>query len=962
MAEVTRGLERYESSDMIKNVAKLLSADSGSESKTAPEATTVGSSNPGSADRNGIKEEDMDEARESGNDGFEWLLIDTQTGDVKARLSGVGKTFVLGRTHRTNTLDLGITSSKVSRRQIVAVLGKDGFDCEVAGSNSARFIRKDLPENANGLRKKKGTTFKWTEGDVIDFCWQTPGTARFRLKKHIKKKEEPRAETTDEQNVEETKEKQEAEETASVAAEAAASLGDDLLVGDQSPVSGSKIIIDAAINDGDDRARSPPSSPRQRLWNHPSSNISYRRWPSSGSLSPRLLADGLKPVKLLRKPQKENEDLHVVLPEQSVTPLPGLPGRMSPVPEVTSAAVVSDKCPFPIRDRSGEGGEDGATSELKGEGGVGGTSDGMAQEETQLKTEVVLSPRAVGIKGADSGDPLMLPSESSARVGSEFQADLPMLMAKPVITNHGGRKVKGSVSSWSEAQTLVPVSEEEAGRVSDDESREWTGEDHVAFDKAMREFTKDFGAMSRRGSFKIEKSNEEITKELIHYYYRNYKISERYRKWKQYMSHETRSGRLFVQHFRVNSLRQRSLKGAVDADLGMGLRERRSTRSSGLSDKEDRDSSSSRPPSRTQQSANILKELMDKGLMEPGAAVLSLKYHGKEFLADLDRDGYIRYKNASFDSVSSWSVMIKKTINPKLRGDNGWASVYYKDKPLSFYREKVENASSKPSAPPIQASRGQRGKYYSEHQRCIEGLLDFGKIRYTTRNLRLVTKKANGAKVWHANLSEKGPLIVDSTSKEKFNTVIEWLIYREFFTMAQALSKTQQRLIWNAVSLRLNRTGYKALSQWREVWNKERKKRGMDLEADTYEQVYSDESERNKSFCKCRKKEGESDEKAWYIQCSKGTSICNGWIHPKCFSLKMTRKEGDRLSDFICPLCSADGREFDPVKVKMARGTQAKKRKLKRGNDGEEADVMVERKKRKAQPTVYAPGKRNRKY
>lgn len=955
MAETNRTLERIASSDMIKNVAKLLSTDSGSESKAMPAAEKSASSP--SAERNGVKEEDADgnDAKGVSDDSIEWLLIDTQTNKVKATLSGIGKTFVLGRTHRANTLDLGITSSKVSRRQIVAVLGRDGIECEVAGSNSARFIRKDLPENANGLRKKKGTTFTWTEGDIIDFCWQTPGTARFRLKRQIK--DTPNEAAPDEAAppegppAEPSKDKQEGEETASVAAEAAASLGDDLLVGDHSPASASKEIIDAALDD--ERARSPPSSPRQRLWNHPSSGMPYRRWPSSGSLSPRLLADGLKQPKMFRKLTKEGEELHVDVPDRKVLPLPGVPGRMSPVPEVTSGAVVSDKCPFPTSEPSQE---DAAGNDLKV---GGGPSASAVHDESQLKGDSGMSPIAGGIKGQHISDPMMLPSESSARVGPDFQADLPMLMAKPIITNPNGRKDKGSVLAWSEAQTLVPISEEEAGAISDDESREWTGEDHMAFDKAMREYTKDFGTMARRGNFTIQKPIAEITKELIHYYYRNYKISERYRKWKQYMMHETRSGKLQL-WLRSFIEWPYLLEAVVDNEFNMGLRERRATRSSVLSDKEDRDSSSSRPPSRTQQSANVLKELMEKGLVEPGPEVLSLKYHGKEFVADLDADGYIKYKNASFDSVSSWSVMIKKTINPKLRGDNGWTSVYYKEKPLAFYREKIESASSKPSASaaqPVPAVRGQRGIYDSVHQRCIEGLLEFGKIKYATRILRLVTKKTNGAKVWHANLCEKGPLIVDSTSKEKFNTVIEWLIYREFFTAAQALSMPQQRLIWNAVSLRLTRTGYKSLSQWRDVWKKEQKKRGMELEAEAYDQFYSDESERNKSFCKCRKKEGESDEKAWYIQCSKATSICNGWIHPKCFNLKMTRKEGDRLSEFICPLCSADGREYASSKEKTAKSTQAKKRKLKRANEEQNESKSVSKKRRKAQPTVYSPGK-----
>lgn len=67
-------------------------------------------------------------------------------------------------------------------------------------------------------------------------------------------------------------------------------------------------------------------------------------------------------------------------------------------------------------------------------------------------------------------------------------------------------------------------------------------------------------------------------------------------------------------------------------------------------------------------------------------------------------------------------------------------------------------------------------------------------------------------------------------------------------------------------------------------------------------------------YCICRKKYIETSLEDWYIQCSKGTSFCNGWVHPKCFDLPMTQEEGQTVQDFVCPLCSLDTIEYTYTK------------------------------------------------
>jgi len=72
-----------------------------------------------------------------------------------------------------------------------------------------------------------------------------------------------------------------------------------------------------------------------------------------------------------------------------------------------------------------------------------------------------------------------------------------------------------------------------------------------------------------------------------------------------------------------------------------------------------------------------LQALMKEGLMEPGQGVLRVEYKGHVFLGDLTPSGSICYEGELFESLSSWSKHVKRSVVPGMKGDNGWDSVFY---------------------------------------------------------------------------------------------------------------------------------------------------------------------------------------------------------------------------------------------------------------------------------------------
>ena len=81
-----------------------------------------------------------------------------------------------------------------------------------------------------------------------------------------------------------------------------------------------------------------------------------------------------------------------------------------------------------------------------------------------------------------------------------------------------------------------------------------------------------------------------------------------------------------------------------------------------------------------------LLDLMKKGLMEPGQGVLRVEYKGHVFFGDLAPSGSICYEGELFESPTSWSGHVKRSVVPGTKDNSGWRSVFY----VTEYGEKIK--------------------------------------------------------------------------------------------------------------------------------------------------------------------------------------------------------------------------------------------------------------------------------
>ncbi|XP_061183924.1 MPN domain-containing protein-like [Saccostrea echinata] len=83
-----------------------------------------------------------------------------------------------------------------------------------------------------------------------------------------------------------------------------------------------------------------------------------------------------------------------------------------------------------------------------------------------------------------------------------------------------------------------------------------------------------------------------------------------------------------------------------------------------------------------------LQMLISEKIIDPGPALLSLKYLGRRFIADLLPDGRIQMPGTkeTFTSPSAWAIHCKKQVNPHKKSGCGWASVLYKERKLDIWK------------------------------------------------------------------------------------------------------------------------------------------------------------------------------------------------------------------------------------------------------------------------------------
>ncbi|XP_063412818.1 MPN domain-containing protein-like isoform X1 [Mytilus trossulus] len=83
-----------------------------------------------------------------------------------------------------------------------------------------------------------------------------------------------------------------------------------------------------------------------------------------------------------------------------------------------------------------------------------------------------------------------------------------------------------------------------------------------------------------------------------------------------------------------------------------------------------------------------LQMLIIDGIIEPGNGLLTLKYLGRKFIADLLPNGKIMTPATKemFGTPSAWAAHCKRQVNPLKKSGCGWNSVMYKGKKLDMWK------------------------------------------------------------------------------------------------------------------------------------------------------------------------------------------------------------------------------------------------------------------------------------
>ena len=81
-----------------------------------------------------------------------------------------------------------------------------------------------------------------------------------------------------------------------------------------------------------------------------------------------------------------------------------------------------------------------------------------------------------------------------------------------------------------------------------------------------------------------------------------------------------------------------------------------------------------------------LRDLIKNGYLTPAEKSISVVYKDTTFVADLHADGVILFEGQEFESPSSWSIYVKRRVNPGKKADDGWKSVFYSGQKLEKFK------------------------------------------------------------------------------------------------------------------------------------------------------------------------------------------------------------------------------------------------------------------------------------
>jgi len=82
-------------------------------------------------------------------------------------------------------------------------------------------------------------------------------------------------------------------------------------------------------------------------------------------------------------------------------------------------------------------------------------------------------------------------------------------------------------------------------------------------------------------------------------------------------------------------------------------------------------------PAKDRPAPVTLAHLIDYGVVVPGEDALATSYCDVTTTAHLEADGTIVWRNASFQSVSAFSLAFKRSVKPDRKADDGWKCVRY---------------------------------------------------------------------------------------------------------------------------------------------------------------------------------------------------------------------------------------------------------------------------------------------
>ncbi|GBG32630.1 MPN domain-containing protein [Hondaea fermentalgiana] len=362
------------------------------------------------------------------------------------------------------------------------------------------------------------------------------------------------------------------------------------------------------------------------------------------------------------------------------------------------------------------------------------------------------------------------------------------------------------------------------------------------------------------------------------------------------------------------------------------------------------------PAVRSSKKDETMKNLIDAEVLRPGKRVLRVRYKGREFWADLRTDGIIVdcVTDGEYASPSLWSIEIKRRVNPNVRSDSGWYSIFYIPPGSAAAITETGSGNGSGAGGDDDRDSGEAGRGNKDDQdqnnmdddddddddmrsgidedneeTSFENLHVYRKLYRSVRESRRQQKMKES----YSLLSEIRALRAKKqpppalTAREDELASHQYLEAPHLQWRPQATSAATEDAVGEGDTA-LEEDETQSVSSRAGPGRKKRKRRKLAGRAALNTPRQTNDS---KMYCMCQRRNGDDDASAaasesegydsemegegrWYLQCSKATGACNGWIHPRCFDFDISQRDGERMREFICPLCSGDGVELRLVK------------------------------------------------